>query len=121
MSTKRDRKRKPWSVDPMTRAAEAVRKSMGFTKAVKTFGVPRTTLRRLVHNTELTPELVVQKPLGRRPLNSNSFSGTFACFKYLKKPSSSGLKISKACPLPPKKQRKKLTIAYYFRSMECTF
>ncbi|CAH1973720.1 unnamed protein product [Acanthoscelides obtectus] len=66
MSTKRDRKRKTWSSDQMTRAVEAVRtKSMGFTKAVESFGVPKTTLRRLVHNTELLPELVVQKPLGR--------------------------------------------------------
>ncbi|CAH1993676.1 unnamed protein product [Acanthoscelides obtectus] len=69
MSTKRDRKRKTWSSDQMTRAVEAVRtRSVGFTKAVKSFGVPRTTLRRLVHNTELSPELVVQKPLGRRPV-----------------------------------------------------
>lgn len=33
--------------------------------------------------------------------NSNSFSGTLACFKYLKKPNSSGLKINKACPRLP--------------------
>lgn len=33
--------------------------------------------------------------------NSNSFSGTFACFKYLRNPSSSGRSINKACPELP--------------------
>lgn len=33
--------------------------------------------------------------------NSNSLSGTFACFKYLKKPTSSGRRINNACPEEP--------------------
>lgn len=32
---------------------------------------------------------------------SNSFTGTLACLRYRRKPSSSGLKISKAWPLLP--------------------
>ncbi|RLU21708.1 hypothetical protein DMN91_006084 [Ooceraea biroi] len=53
----------------MKDAVEAVRnKSMGYKKAMKTFSVPRTTLRRLVKNSEESTDLVVQKPLGRRPI-----------------------------------------------------
>lgn len=33
--------------------------------------------------------------------NSNSLRGTFACFKYRRKPSSSGRRMSKAWPAPP--------------------
>ena len=40
-------------------------------------------------------------------LNSNSLRGTLACLRYLKNPSSSGLKMSSACPLPPKKEENK--------------
>ena len=47
-------------------------------------------------------------------LNSNSLRGTLACLRYLKNPSSSGLKMSSACPLPPERRKQTLGKVYWF-------
>lgn len=60
------KKRKTWDPEQMKKAIDAVRsKTMGYKKAVKMFGVPRTTLRRLVHDLGES-EKIVEKPLGRK-------------------------------------------------------
>ncbi|KAF9409697.1 hypothetical protein HW555_010987 [Spodoptera exigua] len=63
------KKRKTWDPDQMKKAIEAVRtKVMGYKKAVKTFSVPRSTLKRLVKDSQESLELLVDKPLGRKPV-----------------------------------------------------
>ena len=47
-------------------------------------------------------------------LNSNSLRGTLACLRYRKNPSSSGLKMSSACPLPPESRKKPLDKVDWF-------
>ena len=47
-------------------------------------------------------------------LNSNSLSGTLACLRYRKNPSSSGLKMSSACPLPPERKKQPLGEVNWF-------
>ncbi|GBP18462.1 Modular serine protease [Eumeta japonica] len=65
------RKRQKWCKEQMRKAVEAVRnKSMAFKKAVKFFSVPRATLRRLVHDSDLSSELVVQNSLGKKSVLS---------------------------------------------------
>jgi hypothetical protein len=45
--------------------------------------------------------------------NSNSLSGIRACFRYRKKPSSSGRNIRSACPLPPSPRAVRPTLWMY--------
>lgn len=53
----------------MKKAIEAVRsKSMGYKKAVKEFQIPRSTLKRLVKDSEESLDSLVHKPLGRKPI-----------------------------------------------------
>ena len=47
-------------------------------------------------------------------LNSNSLSGTLASLRYRKNPSSSGLKMSSACPLPPERRKQTLGEVNWF-------
>lgn len=58
--------RKHWDEEQMVKAIKMVReKKMGTLKAAKTFNVPRTTLQRLTHKTDLTPEEAAATQLGR--------------------------------------------------------
>lgn len=53
----------------MKKAIEAVRtRGMGYEEAVKIFSVPRSTLKRLVRDSQESLELFVHKPLGRKPI-----------------------------------------------------
>ncbi|KAL0809939.1 hypothetical protein ABMA28_010794 [Loxostege sticticalis] len=59
--------RKDWDEEQMVKAIKMVReKKMGTLKAAKTFNVPRTTLQRLTHKTDLTPEEAAATQLGRK-------------------------------------------------------
>ncbi|KAK9872268.1 hypothetical protein WA026_017069 [Henosepilachna vigintioctopunctata] len=56
------KKRKTWDPDQMKKAIEAVRtKVMGNKKAEKTLSVPKSTLKRLVKDSEESLELLVHK------------------------------------------------------------
>lgn len=71
LSPKAKGKRKTWDKQAMAEAVEMVRsKKMGLKKAVKLYKVPKSTLQRLVHDTEYSPEQVVEKKLGRKPVFS---------------------------------------------------
>lgn len=63
------KKQKTWDPEEMKKAVDAVKnKLMGYKKAVKMFGVPRSTLKRLVKDPQESLELLVNKPLGRKPV-----------------------------------------------------
>lgn len=69
LSPKTNAKRKTWDKKAMTEAIKLVRsETIGLKKAVKMFKVPKTTLQRLVHDKTYTPEEVVEKKLGRKPV-----------------------------------------------------
>lgn len=62
-------KRQLWDKEKMCAAVKMVReKKMGVKKAAKHFSVPMTTLRRLAKQTNMPPEDVVNKVLGRKPV-----------------------------------------------------
>ncbi|KAL0867828.1 hypothetical protein ABMA27_008529 [Loxostege sticticalis] len=68
------KKRKKWSHEDMAAAIKAVReKKMGFLKAADTYNVPRTTLFRLVKDTDLPIQDIVTKKIGRKPVFDKSF------------------------------------------------
>ena len=59
-------KRQNWNKSDMEKAIDAIRSnSMGYKKACKLYGVPKTTLMRLAKNLELTKEEAVKIKLGR--------------------------------------------------------
>lgn len=62
------KKRQVWEKSKMIEAVSSIReKKMGLKKAAKRFQVPKTTLRRLVLQTDVSLEEVVKKKLGRKP------------------------------------------------------
>jgi hypothetical protein len=65
----RTKKRKSWDPEEMKKAVEAVRKGeMGYKKAVSRFSVPKSTLKRLVKDPQESLDVIVRKPLGRKPV-----------------------------------------------------
>ena len=69
LETKLSKKRKLWDKEEMKEAVTAVReKKMGLKRAANQFRVLKTTLRRLALDTVLSPENVVVKKLGRKPI-----------------------------------------------------
>lgn len=67
-------KRKKWNATDMKSAVAAVReKKMGYLKAAKLFKVPRTTLFRLVGETDTPTEKLVSKKIGRKPVFDENF------------------------------------------------
>lgn len=63
------KKRKAWDPDQMKKAIEAVRtKVMGYKRAAKTLSVPISTLKRLAKDSQQSLDLLVRKPLGRKPI-----------------------------------------------------
>lgn len=68
LSRKPAPKRQYWDKEKMQEAVAAVRgKKMGLKKASKHFSVPKTTLRRYVHESHISLTDVVVKKLGRKP------------------------------------------------------
>lgn len=68
LSPKLKAKRKQWDQTSMARAIKAVKENeMGLKKAVKQFGVPKTTLQRFVKSSE-PPDVLVTRKLGRKPV-----------------------------------------------------
>ncbi|CAH2089800.1 unnamed protein product [Euphydryas editha] len=60
-------KRKDWNTEDMAQAIKLVReKKMGYLRAAKHFGVPRSTLFRLCQKNELSPEEAAATTLGRK-------------------------------------------------------
>lgn len=58
MSSLQSTKRKTWEEEKMAQAIKFVReKEMGYLKAAQHFQVPRTTLFRLCHKNEQSPEV----------------------------------------------------------------
>ncbi|KAJ0172500.1 hypothetical protein K1T71_011639 [Dendrolimus kikuchii] len=63
------KKRITWDPEQMKKAIEAVRtKTMGYKKVVKTFFLPRSTLKRLLKDSQESLDLLVHKLLGRKPI-----------------------------------------------------
>ena len=66
-----NKKHKKWDPNQMELAIHAVRnKEMGYLKASKQFGVPKSTLEDYVKQFNKTPEQLVAVPIGRRPILS---------------------------------------------------
>lgn len=69
LSPSSKKKQKTWDPEQMKKAIDAVRhKVMGYKKAEKLFSVPRSTLKRLVKDPQKSLDLLVHKPLGRKPI-----------------------------------------------------
>ena len=78
---KSNTKHKKWDPNQMKLAVNAVRaKEMGYLKASKLFGVPKSTLEDYVKQPNKTPEELIAVSIGRKPVLSSELEESLVVY-----------------------------------------